>query len=94
MKAIILLGLMFFMSITLVAQETDREYAFSLTNIETSYKEVVPALSIEVTPKSLNGFDFVIAYVSELFTKNILQKPTEVKNPQMQNMYVAMNYKF
>ena len=96
MKTAILLILVFFMSITLSAQDAPkaREYVLGFTNIETAYKEVVPALSVEVKSKSSNGFDFYIAYVSDLFNEKILEKQTEVKNPQLQNMYVAMNYKF
>ncbi|WP_373034931.1 hypothetical protein [Sulfurimonas sp.] len=88
MKTVILLGVMLFTSITLCAQETRKEFMLSFTNVDAFSKDIVPALSIEVRPKSLEKFDFMIAYASNLFTKNILQRPLYIENEEMQNIYI------
>ncbi len=94
MKTAILLGAIFFASITLFAQDVQEEVVLGFTNIKVFSQEIVPALSVEVKPKSLDKFDFMIAYASNIFTKDILQTPLQTQNPKIQNMYIAMNYRF
>ncbi len=94
MKTAILTGVMLFTSITLFAKETPEEFVLGFTNIEVFNKELVPALSIEVNPDFLDKFDFMIAYASNYFSKNFIETSTQLEKPKVQNMYIAMNYKF
>jgi hypothetical protein len=94
MKAAIFLGVILLTSITLSAQETQKEFMLSFTNIDVFSQDIVPALSVELKPKSLEKFDFMIAYASNLFTKNILQRPWYIDNDDVQSIYVTLNYRF
>ena len=94
MKSIFLISVVFFASITLSAQEAPKEFMLNFTNVKVFSEGVVPALSVKVKPKSLDRFDFMLAYVSNFFTKTILQTPQKIENPKIQNMYIAMNYRF
>lgn len=94
MKTILVLTVMLFASVSLSAQDSNKELILSFTNIEVFNKEVVPALNIDLKPESLDGFDFVFAYVDEFFIKKNMQLPSEIENPQMQNIYIALNYRF
>lgn len=94
MKTIILISVMFFASITLSAQDKGQNFLLGFTTVEVFNKEIVPALSVEIKSKSLNAFDFMIAYANNFFTKNKLQRPTQIQNHEIQNIYLAMNYRF
>jgi hypothetical protein len=87
--------MMFFSSVTLCAKDFQKEFmSLSFTNIEIFNKEIVPSFGLELSPKVLNRFDFMIAYANNLFTKNKLEILQNMRNPKMQNVYVGLNYKF
>ena len=94
MKTAIFLGVILLTSMTLSAQDTQKEFMLTFTNIEVLSQDIVPALSIELKPKSLEKFDFMIAYASNLFTKSILQRPWYRDNDDVQSVYVTLNYRF
>ena len=88
------MSIMLLSSVTLFANETPKKFVLGFTNLEVFNKELVPALSVEVNPSFLDKFDFMIAYASNFFSKNIIETSTQVEKPKVQNMYIAMNYKF
>jgi len=95
MKTIILATLMFFTSLSLSADDFKKETTFlNLTSIEIFQNEIVPSFELELSPKVLNKFDFMIAYASNLFAGKKSQVLKNRKNPKMQNIYLTLNYRF
>jgi hypothetical protein len=95
MKATVIAVMIFLSSSALSAKDIKKEFmSLSFTNIEIFNKEIVPSFGLELSPRVLNRFDFMIAYANNLFTKNKLEILQNMRNPKMQNIYVSLNYKF
>ena len=96
MKNIILIGLLFFASVSLSARDFQKNFmSVSFTNIEIFNKEIVPSLGLRISPKVLNRFNFMVSYANNLLSKkNRLQILRDIKNPKIQNIYLSLNYRF
>ncbi len=93
MKTLII-ALVLLSSITLSAKDLKQTFALALTDIETSNSETSTALSLKVKQDPTDCFNFIISYVSDILNVRPVQEPSKVQNQQMQNIYVAFNYRY
>ncbi len=93
MKTLIVV-LVLLSSITLSAKDLKQTFALALTDVETSNSETSTALSLKVKQDPKDCFNFIISYVSDILNVRPVQEPSKVQNQQMQNIYVAFNYRY
>ncbi len=94
MKTTILIAIMLFTSATLSAKDTIKDFDFTMTNIKVFNDEAVPALSMKLNSKSSKKLDIKLTYTNKLLIKQIQNLPTKAENPEVQNLYVSLKYKF
>jgi hypothetical protein len=89
MKALFTTILLLSLSNSLFAQQ---DYKLDIYNVE-AYNRSIPALSLSITPKKINGFRLIISYVSTLFS---FEKPTQeyALNEKYDNVKMSFNFKF
>jgi len=94
MKALVIISLLLFGSLTLSAKEGGENFMLGITDIETSNSEIATALTLKLKHNTEKNYGFIISYVSELLNNHTVQEPTKSQTHQMQNIYVAFNYSY
>ncbi len=89
MKALISVIFLLSLSTSLFAQDS---YRFNIYNVD-AYNQSIPALSLAITPKKSHGFQFILSYVSTLFS---LEEPSQeyLLSDDYSNVQISLNFKF
>jgi len=89
MKAL-LLTLTLLLSSSLVAQDN---YKFDIYNVE-AYNRSIPAFSLSLKPKKKEGFEFIISYVSTLFSLKNNRPSQYAFNEKYDNLKMSFSFNF
>ncbi|MEN4052401.1 MULTISPECIES: hypothetical protein [Sulfurimonas] len=89
MKTLISAILLLFLSTSLFSADN---YKFDIYNVD-AYNRSIPAISLAITPKNSSGFQFILSYVSTLFS---FEKPVQeyTLNDKYTNVQMSLNFRF
>ena len=89
MKTLISVIFLLSLSSSLFAQDN---YKFDVYNVE-AYNQSIPAISLAIAPKNSSGFQFILSYVSTLFS---FEEPSQeyTLSDNYSNVQMSFNFKF